>query len=390
MRAALLILAKDMKLRARDRSVYLFAVIVPLGLTAIFSIVLPDQGTFSLTAAVVDEDGGEVAAGFVDGVIEALIDDGVLTPVEAADADDARALVTAGDIDAAWIIPSGFSDRVAVGEPAEITAVVNPDRALAAEVATGVAEAYAGRLTQVSLAVATTAVASQGELGADELAALGGDVAARDAVITLGPIDAEVRELDSTTYLAAGMAVFFVFFAVQFGVTGLLEERQQGTLPRLMAAPISTFAVPLGKALGAFVIGVGSMFMLVVGSTLALGAQWGQPVGVAILVVAAVIAALGVMALTGSFARTAEQASNFQAIVAVLLGMLGGVFFPIASDATVLRLLSLASPHGWFLRGLADLAGGGVSAVLPAAAAMVAFGLVAAIPAMLRTRTVMS
>ena len=35
------------------------------------------------------------------------------------------------------------------------------------------------------------------------------------------------------------MAVFFLFFTVQFGVTSLLEERNDGTLARLLAAPIS-------------------------------------------------------------------------------------------------------------------------------------------------------
>jgi ABC-2 type transport system permease protein len=39
-----------------------------------------------------------------------------------------------------------------------------------------------------------------------------------------------------------------------------------------------------------------------------------------------------------------------------------------------MRMLSLLTPHAWFLRGLGDLAGGGsVSDVLPAAGAMLAF-----------------
>ena len=64
----------------------------------------------------------------------------------------------------------------------------------------------------------------------------------------------EDRQLDPVSYLAAGMAVFFLFFIVQYGVTGLLEERQQGTLPRLMAAPIPVAAIHVGKAMGATVI----------------------------------------------------------------------------------------------------------------------------------------
>jgi ABC-2 type transport system permease protein len=181
------------------------------------------------------------------------------------------------------------------------------------------------------------------------------------------------------------MAAFFVFFTVQYGVTGLLEERQQGTMPRLLAAPIPPAAVQVGKAAGAFVLGIVSTTVLAVASRLLLGASWGPVLGTAILIVALVIAATGLMAFVGSFARTAEQAGNLQSIVAVSLGMLGGVFFPVGGG--VLAAVAVISPHGWFLRGLgAQVAAGDWSAVLPAAAAMVLFGVVAAVPAVLRLR----
>ena len=48
-------------------------------------------------------------------------------------------------------------------------------------------------------------------------------------------------------------------------------------------------------------------------------------------------------------------------------------------DAT----LSLATPHAWFLRGLADLSGGVVD-VLPAVAALLAIGLATGTVAVLR------
>ncbi len=102
---------------------------------------------------------------------------------------------------------------------------------------------------------------------------------------------------------------------------------------------------------------------------------------------AIVFAAIGLMALVGSFARTAEQAGNYQSIVAVVLGMLGGVFVPIPASSGLLQLASSASPHGWFLRGIADqTASGRWMDVLPAAGAIVLFGVVAAVPAVWRLR----
>jgi ABC-2 type transport system permease protein len=382
---ALVILGKDARLRLRDRSVVLFAVVVPLGLSFVLSLVFPEQQALTLTAAVVDEDGGPVADGFVTGVVPALTDDGVLVPVDVPDRAAGRQALLDGTVDAVWLLPPGFSEAVQAGDGGTIEVLVNPDRALSAEIARGVAEAYATQVDAVALSVATAVVAGGGQPDAalvDEVAAAAGGA---EPVVDLGSLVAEDRQLDGISYLAAGMAAFFVFFTVQFGVTGLLEERAQGTMPRLLAAPIHPAAIQVGKALGAFLLGLVSMAVLAVGSALLLGASWGPTIGVAVLIVALVTAATGVMAFVGSFARTAEQAGNLQSIVAVTLGMLGGVFFPVGGG--LMGLLSAVSPHAWFLRGLGDqVASGQWTSVLPAAAAIAAFGLVAAVPAVLRLR----
>ena len=388
LRAAALILAKDARLRARDRSVWLFALVVPIGLTFLFSSIFPDTGELELTAGVVDLDGGEVAAGFVDGVLPAIAEDDLLTLVAFEDEEHARAQVADGTADAAWILPAGFSESVARGQDARIEVLVSAGRTLPGEVARGVAEAYASRIEQVGLAL-TTEVALTGAPPDPALAGAIADAAAdTEALIALETQTAGTGQpLDAVSYLAAGMASFFVFFVVQFGVTGLLEERQLGTLQRLKAAPIRSGAIQLGKLMGAFLLGLASMTALSVASTTVLGASWGPTPGVVILVVALVLAAIGVMALVGTFARTAEQAGNYQSIVAIVLGLSGGVFFPIPGDNLVMQIATRLSPHGWFIRGMDVLSTTGRwSAVLPAAAAILAFGVVAAIPAVVIER----
>ncbi len=127
------------------------------------------------------------------------------------------------------------------------------------------------------------------------------------------------------------------------------------------------------------------MGVLVAATSLLLGAEWGDPVGVGLLTVAGVIAAMSVMALIATLARTAEQAGNWQAIVAVVLGMLGGSFFPLTQAGGLIEKLSLATPHAWFLTGLGELQGGGSAVdVLPAVAAILVFAMVTGAIAFLR------
>jgi ABC-2 type transport system permease protein len=388
LRAATHILVKDTRLRLRDRSVWLFAFVVPLGLTFLFSSIFPDTETIELTAGVVDLDGGDVAAGFVDGVVPALVDAEVVTAVAFADEQDARAQVAEGTVDAVWVLPAGFSEAVLAGGDAQIDVLVTAGRSLPGELARGVAEAYARRIEQVGLALTVEGTLTGGPPAPELVGAVGAAAAEAEDLIRLTTRTSEAgAPLDPLSYLAAGMAAFFVFFVVPYGITGLLEERQLGTMPRLLAAPILPGAIQLSKLLGAFLLGITSMAVLSVASHLLLGAEWGPPAGVAILIVALVLAAMGVMSLVAVFAHTAEQAGNYQAVVAIVLGLSGGVFFPIPGDAAVLRLVTSLSPHGWFLRGMNGLAASGRwSAVLPAAGAILLFAAVTAIPAVVLQR----
>jgi ABC-2 type transport system permease protein len=118
--------------------------------------------------------------------------------------------------------------------------------------------------------------------------------------------------------------------------------------------------------------------VLVLASSLMLGARWGDPIGVALLVLAAVIAAMGITALITTMARTEEQAGGWNSIVAVTLAILGGAFFDLSQGPEILSQVSLITPHAWFLEGLDLLAGASssVADVLVPVGALLGIGLV--------------
>jgi ABC-2 type transport system permease protein len=204
--------------------------------------------------------------------------------------------------------------------------------------------------------------------------------------VAVRDVSAQTRELDQKSFFAAGMAVFFLFFTVQFGVTSLLEERNDGTLARLLAAPVSRASILGGKLLTSFLLGIISMTVLVVATTVLFGAAWGNPFGVAVLIVTAIMAATGIMALIATLSRNAEQAANWQSVTAVILGLIGGTFFPVSQAPGILSRLTFVAPQAWFLRGLGDLRGAGVPAVWTPALAMLAFAAVTGAVALFRLR----
>ena len=393
MRAAWLICAKDLKARLRDRSAILIGIVVPLGLAFIFNSIFSgiSGGSDVISLGVVNADHGPVSRQFTRAVLPAVGRSGLIAIHPEATVEQARALVAKGTLFAVIVIPAGFSARVQAGQPASMQVIGNVDAPVSTEVARSIAESFTADLNRIRLSVATVAAGSAQPAGGTSLPpariqALAAQAAAAAAPVAVSDVSAQTKELNQKSFFAAGMAVFFLFFTVQFGVTSLLEERNDGTLARLLAAPISRVSILGAKLLTSFLLGVISMTVLVVATTLLFGATWGNPFGVAVLVVAAILAATGIMALIAAVARNAEQAANWQSVVAVILGLLGGTFFQVSQAPGVLSRLTFIAPQAWFLRGLGDLRGGSISVVWIPALAMLGFAAVAGGLAMTRLR----
>ncbi|HEY6609386.1 MAG TPA: ABC transporter permease [Candidatus Limnocylindria bacterium] len=357
MRAAFVIAGKDLRERIRDRSALILAIVAPLGLATIFSLLLPSGDVaFRTELAVVDLDESSTSAAFLSGPLAAIEEAGIAGVVVLDDEAAAREAIEADEVEAAAIIPAGFADAVQAGEPAEVTVIGDTSAGLASEILRSLAEGYVAELEAIRLSVATVSSQLPAPPSEAEIQALVAGAIDTPSPIALVDVTSELRRMAASTFFPASMAIFFLFFTAQFGILSLLAERRQGTLPRLVAAPIPPWAIVAGKAIGSFILGVVSMTVIVVASTLLLGAEWGNPIGVALLIVAAVLSAMGITALITTLARTEEQAGGWNAIVAVTLGILGGAFFDLSQAPEALSRLSFLTPHAWFLQGLDELA----------------------------------
>jgi ABC-2 type transport system permease protein len=385
-RLALLIAAKDLRQRVLDRSAVLVSVGAPLLLAIIFSQLLGGVAEFHPTYAVADLDGGGSAASLRQGVIGSFARGGGATIINVPTAAAARSDVDDGTADAAFIIPAGFSSAVASGSPARLELVGARGSEVSVAIAEALAREFGNKVVTVELSAATITSLSGEPPGPATRAAIA--AAADRPAITLADTPTPLRQLTVTTYLAAGMAILFLFLSAQIAVVSLFEERRIGTLGRILAAPVRPSTVLLGKAIGGFTLGVASMTVLVAATTAVIHADWGPIPGVAALTVAAIVAALGVSTLVVSFARSPESAAATGSAVAMTLGIVGGAFTPGAQASPLLSTLALVTPHAWFLRGLASLHGTGASVVdcLPAAGVLLAMGVLAGVLGLGRVR----
>jgi ABC-2 type transport system permease protein len=351
----------------------------------VFGPATSSQG-LGLEYGVVDEDQSEVSTSFTS-VLESAAAEGVLELSVFEDQAAADGALEEGDVDAYFLVPQGLGEAVFANRSATVEVVGDADAPNSTQIAASFAERFSSGIAASQLAVVTAATVEGIQVTPDFVQSFSQDPSEAGMNYVLTDQTATTKQLDAPTFFAAGMAVFFLFFTVQFGVTGLLEEQRDGTLARLLAAPIGRFSVVAGKAIVSFLLGIISMGVLVVATTFLMDATWGAPLGVALLVVAGVLAAVGIMGLVASFAKTPEGAGNLGSIIAVILGMLGGTFFPIAASGGILASLTYLTPHAWFMRGLADLSSDAPwTSALPAAGAIMVFAVATSLLAFLLLR----
>lgn len=384
MRGALTIAGRDFRARLRDRSAILVAFVAPLVLAAILSAALGGPQSFSTRVAVADLDGGPAAEAFVEQVLGSPSLRDVVIVDSVADEEAVRAAVSDGTAGAGYVLPEGFSRAASAGQRTALTVVTSSESPVAAEIAQSLATAFAGRL-DVHNRVADVVTAAEADLR--RLPEILQAAASSAPAVELATSDLEASRANAASYFGPAMAIFFVFFVVALGPASLLRERRQGTLARLLAAPIRPAAILAGKALAVFALAATSIAVMWVVTVVVFDATWGDPAGVILLSLAVVLAAAGVTALIATLARTDQQVDGWTSIVVFTFALLGGSFSNVADMPAALQRLSLLTPNGWAMRGFVDLAAGrSAAAVAGPVAAISLFAVVTLAIAAIRSR----
>ncbi|MFT3874111.1 MAG: ABC transporter permease [Nocardioides sp.] len=361
--------ARDFRARLRDRSAIVLALLAPAALMTVLSMLAQGPDIEKVPVGVVLGD-SPLASALSDGPLAALERDGTLRTKEY---DDEAALRAAIDDDA---VDAGISVTRS-GDAVTILADAG------SPIAGAIVEAVT-RSTAITVDGVRQAIAAEESLGTSA------DPTQVATAVIAHPAPAQVVDatgadgINAKTQVGAGMATFFLFFTVQFGVLGLLEERRLGTLPRILVAPVPRWQVVISKVLVSFVLGLASMTALLIFASTLLGAHFGSPFGVALLVVSGVSAAVATVSCVVGLSRTAEQAGAIQSGVALVLGILGGSFFSLARAGGLAGIATRATPHYWFNEGLVRLSGGqSWTHALPPVAALLAFTVIVGVPGLL-------
>ena len=153
-----------------------------------------------------------------------------------------------------------------------------------------------------------------------------------------------------------GLAVYFVFFTANGVAATLITERQEGTLRRMLSAPITPGQILTGKMLARGLLGLIQVAMLFgVGKMMLHFSLGSSPLGLVLTAVSTVFAATGLGLLIASFGKTLDQIQGMTTFALLLMGLLSGCLFPRVLLPDTIQKLSVITPHAWALNAYQDL-----------------------------------
>jgi ABC-2 type transport system permease protein len=293
------------------------------------------------------------------------------------DPDEARRLVDQDKTVSAVIIPAGFSQSIipasgtnSAGPQKQIELVTNPSRPTSSGVIKSILDEFLSRVEigRVGGQVVVTQLIQAGLVTPQDAALLGAQIGERQVAaaedgsnITMKNVasGSEAVPFNVLAYMAPGMALMFLMYTVSNGGRTLLVERNLGTLPRLLVAPVSTAQVLGGKVFGIYLTGVAQMLILIGASTLLFRLNWGDMLGVLALVLAAVAGAVGWGVLITALAKTPGQVAGIGSGMMLTFGVLGGSFVSLGNFPVWFQWVSKITPNAWGLDGFSILASGG-------------------------------
>jgi ABC-2 type transport system permease protein len=400
MKKIILIGLKDVRLAIRDRAALMMMLLAPFVLTLGLGAVTgrfsggSTNGISHIPVILVNQDGKQLGNALValfqsqdlDELIDATVSENATTAYQQVDDNQAVAVI---------LIPAGFTDSIIppqgqteLASPVQIELYTNPTTPTSVGVVKTILDEFISRVEvgRVGGEVAVTQLVASGRLQAQDAQAVGlaigsgqADAASQSTSITLNNVTpgGEVVKFDVLALLAPGMALMFLMYTASNGGRTLLTERDQGTLPRLLVSPTTAVEVLGGKMVGIFLTGTAQMLILVGGTSMLFGVQWGDSTAVQALVLAAVFAAVGWGMLITAIARTPGQVSMMGTAVMLTFGILGGTFINIDAMPVWFRYITKITPNAWGIEGFTTLAlGGGLSDILTPILALLAMGLI--------------
>mgnify|MGYP003921022581 CR=1 FL=1 len=184
---------------------------------------------------------------------------------------------------------------------------------------------------------------------------------------------------DPAAQASAGQLITWVFIPLLGLAAVFVQERQGGTLRRLVITPTRRGMLLLGTIGGHVFWALVQMGLLMGFGVWVLGVPWArEPLALVMVMVAAALAAAALGTMMATFVKTTAQATGLSILLGMVMALLGGCWYPLELFPRPVQMAVHGLPTTWAMQGMLDMLvrGQGPAGVLPETAVLLGFAAV--------------
>ena len=383
---ALWIAAANLRRMFRVRTNYFFVFVFPMALILVLGATF--GGSSNPRLGVAAQRSGPLGAALV----RQLERTPHLRVVPVADPAALLTQVQRGSLAAGLVLPASYYAAIRSGQGVTLRYMARPDQSSQqlGETVRGAVAQQAALLGAARFAVTERSASSfsAGLAAAARVSPAVPSVAVTETTAGTALFSRTLGQFDEGAWTEL---LLFLFLISLTGAVALIETRRLGVSRRMLATPTSPGTVIAGETLGRVLIAVIQAVVIILGSALLFGVNWGQPAGVAAVVILFALVGAGAGILLGTLFRTEQQAIGVSLLLGLGLGALGGCMVPLEVFSPTMKRVAHLTPQAWGNDAFARLVGhhAAVTAILPQLGILAAYAAVLLALATWRLRRVL-
>ncbi|PCH50108.1 MAG: hypothetical protein COC22_06035 [Flavobacteriaceae bacterium] len=154
----------------------------------------------------------------------------------------------------------------------------------------------------------------------------------------------------------SGTAIMMLLFSIAGIGAGLLDEKEAGTLKRLLYSPLKATDILFGKMGAALILSISQLVIMFIFSWVAFGLPIFKDVASLVLMILATafaVSSFGIFLV--SIAKSRQQLQGYSTIIIMLMSAIGGSMIPLFVMPEIMQKIAVISVNYWGIQGFYDI-----------------------------------
>lgn len=166
----------------------------------------------------------------------------------------------------------------------------------------------------------------------------------------------KAKENSMFAQYVAGMAVMFLLFSVTYAGATLIDEKNNGTIDRLLIAPVKRSEILLSKMLYISLLGLSQLIVLFIFGWLVFKLNIFKDVpALLVMIIVTALACSSVGIFIAAICKNQQQVGSLSTLLVLGMSALGGSMFPSFIMPKYIQTIGNFTVNHWAMKGITDI-----------------------------------